>query len=194
VAKKKKLQRSGGALLKQKAARRKARGGKKKKAPQVVYRDTTGKFTARSSRTRQGVQVIGRKGYAKPRRRGRAEVAEAIADLGKESERVYTAATLSGTMADRLLQAANTETGQPLAVAFSEGPQSGVVSVVAGDLSFSVFFNRLDLQEMLAQALSSYFERAHATRERVSAKARAGKGSHRAYDLHRSVKIVVRLS
>lgn len=188
-----KLTRAGGALLKAKAAKRASRPGRKKKAPQVVFRNSAGKFAKRSARERQSVQVIGRKGFAEARKRSREELAEAISEIGRPSERVYAADTISGTMADRILNVVSVDTGQPLAIAFSEGLQSGVISVQGGELSFSLFFHKLDLQELLAQALSSYFERAHAVRERVSAKARIGKGHHRNYKQHRSVRVVVRL-
>lgn len=135
--------------------------------------------------------MIGRKEYVKPAVRSRSEQASALAAMGGKRERVYAAQTRTGTMADRILQAKSQ--GKPLALAFARGKQSGVVSVVAGELSFSVPFDNLDLQELLADALVAYFQRAHATRERVSAKARTGGGTHGSYDLVRSVDVVVRL-
>lgn len=191
--------RSGGRLLKQKAAR--ARRKKKSSGRRVVYRDKAGRFAARSARSRQGVQLLGKRGvYAPPLRRTREAATAALAELlGGPS--TYSSRTQKGTMAERFLSAVSS-TGEPLAVAFSRKKQSGVATVTAGDgLSFVTFFSGLDLQEVLAAVLAEYFRNAHASRERVSAKALIGKGpkaqqraaTHREYELVRTVDVVVRL-
>lgn len=177
------------------AAKRARRSALARGVPRrVVFRDTLGQFAKRSARSRQGVQVVGKgKGvYATPKRRGAGEVADAIADALGGGSRTYSSATTHGTMADRVLLSVNAS-GEPLAFAFSRGMQSGVVTVTAEDVSFVAFFGKSDLQLALADILSAYFVRAHATRQRVSAKARAGKGSHAEYALVRSVRIVVKL-
>lgn len=180
-----------GRLLKQK---KKARKRKKLKGSpvKVVYRDESGKFTKQSGRKKQGIQIIGEEGYIEPKRRSRAEASKALGKI-KQKERSFTASTHVGTMADRILETVSSS-GKSLAHEFSKGPQSGIVIVEAGDLSFTYTFGTQDLQEMLAGALTQYFQRAHAVRERVSAKARAGKGNHRKYDRYTgAVNVVVKL-
>lgn len=182
-----KYTRGGGKLLKQK---RRSKAVEEIQAPRVVYRDTAGKFVKRSARQKQGVQIIGEGTYIKPARRSRSEVNEDLAST--RTPRDFSASTSSGTMAERLLQARDAF-GRSLALEFSKGKQTGAVVVSAGELSFTATFQSEDLQQVLATTLSAYFQRAHAIRERVSAKAAAGKGHHRNYALRRSVQVTVKL-
>jgi hypothetical protein len=160
----------------------------------VVFRDAGGKFARRSARERQSVQVIGAGKASAVKRRRRSEVAEAISELTRPREEVYSATTRKGSMAERALRARLGGAGRYVAFAFSRGKRSGVFTCAADELSFVYTFERDDLQEAIAGILTAYFERAHAERLRVSNKAEAADGYHRDYDRVSVARVVWRLT